>query len=137
MTGDINALPRRRPRRRPHRGWTVTLLCAAVAGLPGLLLAEADGPDFYRVVGIAENDVLNIRAEPGPGSAKVGEIPPGADCVRNLGCQGGLTFEEFQTLGEAEQAERLKQNPRWCRVEYQGTTGWVAGRYLAEGSCDR
>ena len=57
--------------------------------------------------------------------------------MRNLGCQGGLTFQEFQTLNPAEQAERLKQNPRWCRIEYQGVTGWVAGRYLAEGGCQQ
>jgi hypothetical protein len=55
--------------------------------------------------------------------------------VRNLGCQGGLTFQEFSTLNQAEQAERLKQNPRWCQIEYQGITGWVAGRYLVEGGC--
>jgi len=99
--------------------------------------AEADGPDFYRVIGVAADDVLNIRAEPSPHATEVGSIPPNADCVRNLGCQGGLTFQEFQTLNPAEQAERLKQNPRWCRIEYQGVTGWVAGRYLAEGGCQQ
>jgi len=99
--------------------------------------AEADGPDFYRVSGVAADDVLNIRAEPTPHAAKVGTIPPNADCVRNLGCQGGLTFQEFSTLNLAEQAKRLQQNPRWCQIEYQGVTGWVAGRYLVEGGCQQ
>jgi hypothetical protein len=98
-------------------------------------LAEADGPDFYRVVDVAADDVLNIRAEPDVSAPKVGSIPPGADCIRNLGCRGGLSFEEFTTLNDAEKASRLKENPRWCRIEYRGTTGWVAGRYLAEGAC--
>jgi uncharacterized protein YraI len=111
------------------------LLGGSLALSAGAALAEADGPDFYRVIDVAADDVLNIRAEPDPGAAKVGEIPPGADCVRNLGCRGGLTLQEFTTLSEAEQAERLRQNPRWCQVEYQGVTGWVAGRYLAEGAC--
>lgn len=101
----------------------------------GPAAAEADGPDFYRVTGVSPNDVLNIRAVPKPNGAKLGTIPPGGTCIRNLGCQGGLSFQEFSTLSKAEQAARLKRNPRWCRVEYQGVTGWVAGRYLAEGSC--
>jgi len=99
--------------------------------------ADADGPDWYRVVSVAPGDVLNIRVEPDPRSTKVGEIPPGAHCVRNLGCRGGLTFEEFTTLDEAQRAARLRESPRWCNVEYQGQLGWVAGRYLAEGSCDK
>lgn len=97
--------------------------------------ADAGGPDFFRVIGVAADDVLNIRAEPDPHSAKVGEIPPGGSCIRNLGCRGGLTFEEFTTLDNARQAARLRENPRWCRIEYQGREGWVAGRFIAEGSC--
>ncbi len=98
--------------------------------------ATADGPDFYRVTGVADDDVLNIRARPDSHAEKLGEIPPDGTCLRNLGCQGGLTFQEFTELSKARQAARLKENPRWCRIEYQGVTGWVAGRYLREGSCD-
>jgi uncharacterized protein YraI len=101
----------------------------------GRVAADADGPDFYRVTGVSKGDVLNIRAAPEARAAKVGAIPPDGTCIRNLGCKGGLSFEEFSTLSQSEQAKRLKQNPRWCQVEYQGVTGWVAGRYLAEGSC--
>lgn len=101
----------------------------------GRLLAEADGPDYYAVRGVAQGDVLNIRAEPDPHARKVGEIPPHGTCIRNLGCRGGLTFEEFSTLSNGEKERRARENPRWCKVEYQGVTGWVAGRYLAEGNC--
>jgi hypothetical protein len=52
-----------------------------------------------------------------------------------MGCRGGLTFHEFSTLSESEKQQILKQRPRWCRVSYRGTTGWVAGRYLREGTC--
>jgi uncharacterized protein YgiM (DUF1202 family) len=99
--------------------------------------AEADGPDFYRVSGVAADDVLNIRAEPTSQATKVGSIPPNADCVRNLGCQGGLSLQEFTTLNQVEQARRLQQNPRWCQIQYQGIKGWVAGRYLVEGGCQQ
>jgi hypothetical protein len=54
--------------------------------------------------------------------------------VRNLGCEGGLTFQELTELSEEQKAARLKENPRWCRVEYRGLAGWVAGRYLREGT---
>jgi len=114
----------------------VLYLAALGAALgPGPAAAEADGPDYYRVVGVSADDVLNIRAEPDTSAQQVGSIPPGADCVRNLGCRGGLSLQEFTTLDEAEKARRLKENPRWCQIEYRGVTGWVAGRYLAEGAC--
>jgi uncharacterized protein YraI len=108
-----------------------TLIFAA-----GAAVADADGPDFFRVTGVSGHDVLNIRAEPGPHAKRIGEIPPDGTCVRNLGCRGGLTFQEFTDLSEAQKAERLKENPRWCKVEYQGVQGWVAGAYLQEGGCD-
>jgi len=113
-----------------------TLLAATALTLAsGIASATADGPDFYQVTGVAAGDVLNIRAEPDPHSAKVGVIPPDGICVRNLGCKGGLTFREFSELSAAGQKKRLKENPRWCKIEYRGATGWVDGRFLAEGIC--
>jgi SH3-like domain-containing protein len=123
------------PRPILSRATVALLVIACLVAQSGQALAEADGPDYYRVVNVAQSDVLNIRAQPTAKARKIGEIPPGADCVRNLGCQGGLTLHEFTTLSEAQKAQRLRDNPRWCQVEYRGTTGWVAGRYLAEGSC--
>ena len=136
VTGGTRVVPR--PGRRRNGAAPGLALAAVVALLIGALLdgtvsAEADGPDYFRVIDVAADDVLNIRAEPRAGSEKVGEIPPDADGVRNLGCQGGLSFEEYTTLSEEEKAARLKANPRWCRVEYEGVVGWAAGRYLGEG----
>ena len=115
-----------------YHGW---ILLALAWLTPGLARAEADGPDHFRVTGVAANDALNLRAAPNPKAAKVGVIPPGANCVRNLGCQGGLSFQEYSTLSPAQQKARLRQHPRWCRVEYRGVSGWAAGRFLAEGGC--
>jgi hypothetical protein len=128
--------PSRRRGRVSAASVAAAVLALAVGALgPDPVGAEADGPDYFRVIDVAADDVLNIRAEPRAGSEKVGEIPPGADCVRNLGCQGGLSFEEYTTLTEEEKAARLKANPRWCQVEYRGVVGWAAGRYLGEGGC--
>lgn len=104
---------------------------------PGITSADSDGPEYFEVRDVAKSDVLNIRAEPNPRAAKVGEIPPDGTCIQNLGCQGGLTFQEFTELSPAARKQRERENPRWCKVKYRGITGWVAGRYLAEGDCDR
>lgn len=120
---------------RKSLGFLLTALMLTLN--PGAASADAEGPDFYQVTGVAANDTLAIRAKPNPRAAKIGEIPPDAICIRNLGCKGGLTFREFSELSPVERAKRLKQNPRWCKVEHQGVTGWVAGRYLREGACDR
>lgn len=109
-------------------GLTLVLLAAAAA-------ATADGPDHFAVRGVAAGDALHIRAAPNAKALKVGEIPPDGNCLRNLGCQGGLSLQEFTTLTPAQQQRRLRENPRWCRIEFQGITGWVAGRYLGEGDC--
>ena len=103
----------------------------------GLALADADGPDYFKVNGVASNDVLNIRSKANPSANKVGEIPEGADCVKNLGCKGGLTMSEFTDLSKREQAAILRKRPRWCKIEYQGVKGGVSARYLAEGSCTK
>jgi len=103
------------------------------ASLP--IWAEASGPDFWQVQNVANNDVLNIRIAADPHAKKIGEIPPGSNCIRNLGCQGGLSFEEFTTLSKKEKVAAEKANPRWCQIEYQGIRGWVSGKYLAEKSC--
>jgi hypothetical protein len=124
-------------RKKVKRSDTMRLaLIAVLVFAASAVFADADGPDFFRVTGVAEDDVLNMRAEPDPQAKKIGEIPPDGTCVRNLGCRGGLTFQEFTELSEKQKAQRLKENPRWCKVEYRGVEGWVAGHYLREGTCN-
>jgi len=97
----------------------------------------ADGPDYWQVHGVESGDVLNIRKEASGKSEKVGEIPADGQCVKNLKCVGGLTYDEFANLSEAEKEKIKKERPRWCQVEYEGVKGWVAGRYLREGACEK
>ena len=84
-------------------------LAAALLLAPATAHATADGPDFFRVAGVATNDVLWIRSGPSSRFRKVGSIPFNGRGVRNMGCER-----------------------RWCRVEYRGVTGWAHGRYLHE-----
>ena len=62
----------------------------------------------YKVVGVASDDVLNIRSGPGVSYDIVGVIPSGSGCViRSRTCRR-----------------------RWCKVQYVGMRGWVNSRYL-------
>ena len=112
-----------------------SLAAMAMLGAAALAQEEEGGPDHFAVKGVAQNDTLTLRAKPDASSEALARIPHNATCLRNLGCRGGLTFQEFSTLSEADRKKRLAANPRWCKVEYQGKTGWVAGRYVVEGAC--
>jgi len=97
--------------------------------------AEADGPDHFSVTGMAIGQSLDLHAEADVRSQVIGQIPSTAQCVRNGGCQGGLSFEEFSTLSQEDQRLRLEVNPRWCKVDYRGSSGWALGRFLMEDAC--
>lgn len=127
--------PARRPGARGAKGLCAAAALAVVASASPSVYAEADGPDRYRVRGVAVGGTLNLRAEPSSAAKRLARIPADATCLRNLGCRGGLTFEEFTTLAEPEKSRRAAQNPRWCKVDYRGTVGWVLGRYVAEDGC--
>ena len=97
----------------PHH---LAAVLAAALLASGPASATADGPDHYRVQAVAKGSFLNLRAEPSTASPRIGRIPADAQCLKNLGC-------------------RVERDLRWCKVEFQGATGWVAGAYLAESAC--
>jgi hypothetical protein len=98
--------------------------------------STADGPDYWQVHGVKSGDVLNIRKEANWKSEKIGEIPHDGKCIKNRKCVGGLSYDEFTSLSEAEKEKISKERPRWCFIEHNGIEGWVAGRFLREGACE-
>ena len=75
-------------------------------------VAEADGPDFYRVVGVASNDMLNLRRGPGTNYETIVGLPPGSE-LNLLSREGNF----------------------WCLVALRETPqlqGFVACRYIGE-----
>lgn len=62
---------------------------------------------YAAVTKVAANDQLNIRQQATHKSTKVGSIPYNGHCVKKHSCQG-----------------------KWCKVTYQGVTGWVNQTYL-------
>lgn len=109
--------------------WVIGLVMVIVAGTPPAL-AIADGPDYYAVSGVSLGNVLNIRATPSADGNQIGAIPHDGRGIRNLGCRGGPTFEEWQRMNAAERDQAARQ--RWCRVRYHDVEGWVAGWHLRE-----
>jgi hypothetical protein len=73
------------------------------------------GPDYWKVVGVADGERLNLRETPSAAARGVADLASGA-VVKNLGCRN--------TRGQT-----------WCEVEDQARKrGWVKGRYLRESA---
>lgn len=81
-------------------------LLAMFLALPALALAE---PTYHRVINVAPNDVLNVRAEPLARSADIGDLPHDAQRIEAF---------EFDTTGN------------WARIALNERDGWIATRFL-------
>lgn len=93
------------------------LSCMVLAGAlfalsPLPAFATADGPDYYRVVGIASDDMLNLRRGPSTSYEVIVGLPAGRE-VNLLSREGN----------------------GWCLIslrEAPDLQGYVACRYLGE-----
>ncbi len=101
-----------------HHTWAkATLGAAAALVLAGA--AQAGEPEYWSVVGVAPDDVLNIREHPSAEADILGTIPPNSRRLRGFGCVASPP-----------------EGRQWCRIKYGQTDGWVRQRYLrreAEG----
>jgi uncharacterized protein YraI len=75
-------------------------------------LSAQSPPTFYRVVGVARGDNLNIREQPDAESDLIGQIPRDAR-VRGFGC-----------------TRDTRSGISWCRVKYGAVVGWVRERFV-------
>ncbi len=110
---------------------SATILLAA-AGWVTVAFATADGPDFYAVTGITAEDVLILRSAPADDAEPIATIPHNAHGLQNLGCQGLPSVGEWTQMTKNQRDESRRHY--WCKVNYQGAEGWVAGRFLREDS---
>ncbi len=67
-------------------------------------------PIVYEVVGVAENDVLNVRAKPNANAYDLGDLSP----------------------GQQAEVTAFDETGNWARVLWHGEDGWVATRFLQE-----
>lgn len=84
--------------------------------------ADADGPDCWKVRGVADDDSLNLRAKPSAQAKAVGTIPSHAVGLENL--------------NESPEGDAAKPaHPGWCKVRYNTLKGWVNCKFLEAGDC--
>lgn len=86
----------------------------ASSGLPGdPIIFGPNAGETLAVVGVAHDDVLNLRAAPGASQEIVAGIPP--------------HFSDLVALGSTRQLSASM----WIAVDYEASTGWVNLRYIA------
>ena len=76
----------------------------------GVNVATSSEVALYRVRGVADYDVLNVRRGPSEQHAPIAAIPP--------------TGRRVEITGQCR--------ADWCPIRYRGVTGWVNRYYLAE-----
>ena len=85
-------------------------------------------PAYWAVTGVRSDDVLHLRDVPNADSKSLARIPFNARGLKHLGCRRNeMPFEDWVKLSKEARKASLMQ---WCRVEYNGQQGWVAGRFL-------
>lgn len=95
--------------------------------------ADGHGPDAWKVTGVAPNDVLNIRMGPGTDYPVTGAFAHDANGLQLVTCVPLITFEQGVAMSDAV---RESLPPRWCLTTdaEEEKLGWVAARFLMEGS---
>ncbi|WFE77141.1 hypothetical protein [Roseinatronobacter sp. S2] len=90
---------------------------------------DGSGPDAWRVMGVAPNDVLNVRMGPGTNYPVIETFAHNERNLQQITCVPFYTMAHFSTMAEAE-LDALP--PRWCLMRTADLTkaGWVAQRYL-------
>jgi hypothetical protein len=109
-------------------------LAALFAALASPVLATADGPDAWRVIGVAPDDVLNVRVGPGTDYFVITALPHNARGLQVGTCTPTVTQAQYFALSPQMQ-QRLNGYSAWCVVIWGGQQlGWVNRRFLAEDS---
>jgi len=108
-------MPLARPLLRSRRGlgFETYLRWLLVALALSLLGGRAQAADtLFSVTGVAQNDVLNVRAQPHPSAEKIWTLPPDTTGVRAVG-----------TI-------RIVSGAEWWQIRIGKQTGWVNARFL-------
>lgn len=105
------------------------LLLLGLSFYTSVSIANADGPDFFRV---SSENSIQMFEKMQTNSKLVLLVPPDTNGIKNLGCTGGATLQAWQKM--TEQEREASKNKAWCNVGVQGKTGWVLSKYLSEGN---
>ena len=104
---------------------TLSLLSVAMVGLSSLPANSTSGPGCFRIVGVASNDVLNLRTGPKASAALTGTMQPKRHGI--IALSGACTPKSGS------------KSRQWCKVTHyvdSGTTiGWASRRFLQDVDC--
>ena len=105
------------------------LIIAACVLAGGAWAGSAEeAPKFWSVTGVRPDDKLHLRDVPSADSKSLGRIPANARGLKHLGCRRNQPpMDEWARMSEKARRDAMTQ---WCRIEYHGQQGWVAGRFL-------
>lgn len=111
---------------------TILMACGITLASPAAR-AEIDGhgPDAWRVTGVAEDDVLNMRMGPGTDYLVIDHLAPDARGLEQITCVPLLIPSIYHKLTEAQ---RTGLPQRWCLMRSNdfSKAGWVAQRFIME-----
>lgn len=96
--------------------------------------AQESEPRYWDVSGVAPEDSLIVHSGGSVQSPVVGLLPADAICLKNLGCRGGLTQKEYQSMNEEQRQAVLRKRPRWCQISFGNRRGWVAQKFLVQSA---
>lgn len=91
------------------RGALIPALLALLAGVLPAAATQAGWPALFDVTGVASDDVLNVRTEPGVHGRIIGTLPPDATNVEVIMPTDDLT---------------------WGMVNVDGQSGWASMNFL-------
>ncbi len=91
-------------------------LIASILGLLGTAAhATADGPDAWRVQGVAPHDVLNVRVGPGTDYIAIDALPYDARAIQIVVCTPTVTQQQYFALNPYQQ-QQINAYTAWCLV---------------------
>ena len=105
----------------------ITILLGLTTLTP-TVFAEAEGPDYFQ----NHDQVTNLHQGPDATSTIVHSVPANQNALRNKGCLGAPSYEQWSNMEERER-ENVADDI-WCKTSYNGQTGWVQKKYLSEGT---
>lgn len=104
---------------------TFSLVVVVAAASWSSHASATSGPGCFRIVGVASNDVLNLRTGPSAGAPLTGTMQPKRHGI--IALSGRCT---------PNGGPRSKQ---WCKITHyvdSGTTiGWASRRFLSDVDC--
>jgi uncharacterized protein len=107
--------------------YRLIFLALSIFYLP-ITYATADGPDFFQSkVGVQQ---IFVYEYPDHQAKLIHTYHAPIRGIRNLGCEGGPSYEEWSKLNDA-QKEKAKAKI-WCKISYQSVNGWVQNQSLSE-----